>query len=194
MAKAKNGTEEPSEGGHSSHDTLEISRRKVKWRNLQRNGSRGSRCERKVKYIEQKRQRKLEERNRIVQKGRSCGLGRRTRGKRCDQRPAHGSSIKNEEDEARCLIEEMQRHLDAAQSDSSEGEQKLNRNLWEYIDASDRERGRPRLIMTKLWQLMQSKDLDEILSKIKQSRWSESTRTRRFWTQDEDEDQWSSQP
>ena len=77
-------------------------------------------------------------------------------------------------------------------------EQKLNRILWEYIDAFDKERGRPRLIMTKLWQMMHSretnnlnldKDLDEILSKIKQTGWSESGKTRRFWAQDEDEEQ-----
>ena len=37
------------------------------------------------------------------------------------------------------------------------------------------------------------KDLDEILSEITQTGWNESTRTRRFWTQDEDEDQYSSQ-
>ena len=31
------------------------------------------------------------------------------------------------------------------------------------------------------------KDLDEILSKIKQTRWAESTRTKSFWTQNEEE-------
>ena len=31
-------------------------------------------------------------------------------------------------------------------------------------------------------------DLDEILIKIKHTGWNDSTRTRRFWTQDEDED------
>ena len=52
--------------------------------------------------------------------------------------------------------------------------------------------------MTTLWQKMQSRDtknlnlhrdLDDILSKIKQTVWDESTRTRRFWTQDEEKDQ-----
>ena len=103
-----------------------------------------------------------------------------------------------EEDEARNLIEEMQRNLDEAQHQSFEVERMLDRVHWEYIEAFDKERGRPQLIMTKLWQMMQSrdtknlnlnKDLDEILSKIKQSGWNESTRTSRFWTQDEDEDQ-----
>ena len=64
-------------------------------------------------------------------------------------------------------------HLDEAQNKSYEVERKLNRILWEYIEAFDKERGRPRLTMTKLWQLMQSrdtkksnvdKDLDETLS------------------------------
>ena len=58
--------------------------------------------------------------------------------------------------------------------------------------AFDKERGCLRLTMTKLWQLMQSsetknlnleKDLDEILSKIKQMGWNESIRTESFWTQ-----------
>ena len=105
---------------------------------------------------------------------------------------------REEEDEARNLIEEMQRNLDEAQHKSFEVEWKLDRVLWEYIEAFDKERGRPQLTMTKLWQMMQSrdtknlnldKDLDEILSKIKQTGWNDSTSTRRFWTQDEDEDQ-----
>ena len=60
------------------------------------------------------------------------------------------------------------------------------------------EDGRPETIMTKLWQLMQSrdtknlnldKDLEEILSKMKQTGWSEAAKTRRFWAHDEDEEQ-----
>ena len=103
-----------------------------------------------------------------------------------------------EEDEARNLIEEMQRNLDEAQHKSLEVEQKLIRILWEYIEAFDKERGRPQLIMTKLWQMMQSsetkylnleKDLDETLNKIKQTGWDESTRTMRFWTKDDEEEQ-----
>ena len=45
-----------------------------------------------------------------------------------------------EEDEARNLIEEMQRNLDDAQNQSGEVEHKLNRILWEYIEAFDKER------------------------------------------------------
>ena len=65
---------------------------------------------------------------------------------------------REEEDEARGLMEEMQRNLDEAQNRSYEVERKSNWVLWEYIEAFDKERGRPRLIMTKLWQMMQSRD------------------------------------
>ena len=47
----------------------------------------------------------------------------------------------------------MQRNLDEAQNKSYEVERKLDRVLWEYIDALDKEQGRPQLIMTKLWQV-----------------------------------------
>ena len=55
--------------------------------------------------------------------------------------------------------------------------------------------GRPQLAMNKLWQMMQSKDtknlnqdkdFEEVTSKVKQVGWNESTRTKRFWRQDED--------
>ena len=101
---------------------------------------------------------------------------------------------REEEDETRNLIEEMQRNVDEAQNKSYEFEQNPNRILWEYIEAFDKERERSRLMMTKLWQMMQSretkilsleKDLDENVCKIKQTGWSETTRTKRFWLQDE---------
>ena len=104
---------------------------------------------------------------------------------------------REEEDEARGLIEEMRRNFDEAQNRSYEVERKLDQALWENIEAFDKEQG-PQLIMTKLWQMIQSRDtknlnldedFDEILSKIKQTGWTESTRTKRFWTQDDDEDQ-----
>ena len=82
---------------------------------------------------------------------------------------------------------------------SFEAEYKLDSILSEYMEAFNKERLRPKTIMTKLWQLMQSrdtknlnldKDLEEILSKLKlTSGGSEATRARRFWAQDEDEDQ-----
>ena len=86
---------------------------------------------------------------------------------------------KDEEDEARCLIEEMQRNLGAAHNESYEAEQKLNSILWECIEAFDKERERPKIFMTKLWQLVQSRDtknlnlitnLKEILAKINTNR------------------------
>ena len=105
---------------------------------------------------------------------------------------------KDEEAEASCFIEEIQRNLDVAQKKSYEAEQTLYRIVWEYIEAFNKERGRPKIIMTKLWQLMQSrdtknlnldKDLLEILTNMKRTDWCEAARTRRFWAQDEDEDQ-----
>ena len=98
---------------------------------------------------------------------------------------------REEEDEARGLIEEMHRNLDEAQSRRYEVERKLDRVLWEYIEAFEKEMGRPQLIMTKMRQMMQSrdtknlsldKDFEEIMSKVKQVGWNESTRTTRFYT------------
>ena len=65
---------------------------------------------------------------------------------------------REEEDEARGLTEEVQRNLDEAQNRSYEVERKVDRVLWEYTEASDKEMVRPQLIMTKLWQMMQSRD------------------------------------
>ena len=59
---------------------------------------------------------------------------------------------------------------------------------------------RPHYIMDMVWQddakqsndtktLNPDKDLEEIMDKVKQAGWNESTKTKRFWTQDEDEDQ-----
>ena len=92
---------------------------------------------------------------------------------------------KKEEDEAMCLIEEMRKNLEAAQH---KAEQRLCSALWEYVDTFDKDRGRPKAIMAKLWQLMQNrdtknlnldKDLEEILSKMKQIGGSEADTTRR---------------
>ena len=92
----------------------------------------------------------------------------------------------------------MQRNLDDAQTWSHEAERKLDRVLGEYIESFEKEIGRPQLIMNKMWQMMQSrdtknlnldKDFEEIVSKVNQIGWDESTRTKGFWRQDEDEDQ-----
>ena len=90
---------------------------------------------------------------------------------------------KEEEDEAMCLIEEMRKNLEAAQTI--------------FFEAEQRHRGRLKTIMTKLSLLMQSrdtknrnldKDLEEILSEMKQMGGS-GDKTRRLWAQDEGEDQ-----
>ena len=101
-----------------------------------------------------------------------------------------------EEEEARGLIEEMQRHLDEAQDRASELERKLGRVLGKYIYSYEREMERPHYIMDKMWQMMQSKDIvmlnldkdfEQIMNNLKQAGWNESTKTTGFWTQDEDE-------
>ena len=103
-----------------------------------------------------------------------------------------------EEDEARGLIEEMQRILDEAQARASDTERKLGRVLGECIYSYEKELGRPHCIMDKMWQMMQStdiktlnlvKDLEEKMNKVKHVGWNDSTKTKIFWTQDEDEDQ-----
>ena len=45
---------------------------------------------------------------------------------------------REEEDEARALIEEMQRNLDEAQARASETEWKLGRVLGDYIDSFEK--------------------------------------------------------
>ena len=104
---------------------------------------------------------------------------------------------REEEDEARGLIEEMQRNLDEAQTRSYEVERMVDRVLGEYIDSFEKEMGRPQHIMNKMWQMMQSrdtknlnldKDFQEIMSKMKQAGCNESTKSTGFWRPDEDED------
>ena len=97
---------------------------------------------------------------------------------------------KEEEDEATCLMEEMRKNVEAAQNKSFEVEQSLGSTLREYVDTFGRERGRPKTMMMKLWQLMQSwdtenlnldKDLEEILSKMKQMGGGEEDKAARLW-------------
>ena len=84
--------------------------------------------------------------------------------------------------------------MEAAQHRSFEAEQRLCSALREYVDTFDKDRGRSKTIMTKLWQLMQSRDtknlnldedLVEILSKMTQMGGSEEVKTRRLWAQDQ---------
>ena len=67
---------------------------------------------------------------------------------------------KEEEDEATCLMEEMRKNVEAAQHKSFEAEQSLRSALREYVDTFDRDRGRPKTMMTKLWQSMQSQETE----------------------------------
>ena len=109
-------------------------------------------------------------------------------------------NCKRGEDEAREVVEEMQRNLDEVQARTYETERKLDRVLGEYIDSFEKELGRPHHNMDKMWKMMQSrdtktlnldKDVEEITSEVKQAGWHESTKTTGFWRQYEDEDQHS---
>ena len=102
---------------------------------------------------------------------------------------------KKEEDEATCLMEEMRRNVEVAEHESSEAEQNLCSALREYADTFDKDHGRPKTAVTKLRQLMQSRDttnlnldLEEILAKMKQMGWSDDDTTG-TWTQSEGDDQ-----
>ena len=88
---------------------------------------------------------------------------------------------REEKEEARGLMEEMQRNLDEARARASEKE---GRVLGEFIFSSAKEMVRPHCIMDKMWQMMQSeetktlnpdKDLEEIMNKAKQVGWNEAT-------------------
>ena len=95
------------------------------------------------------------------------------------------------------LLKKMQQNLDEAHAEASETERKLRRELGEYIHLWEREFERPRYIMDKMWQLMQSndtrtmnlnEDFEELLNRAQQTGWDGRTKTRRFWTVQEEED------
>ena len=86
-------------------------------------------------------------------------------------------------------VEEMQRNLDEAQKRSYEVERRLDIEIRDFLEASDEEEASPQLILAKQWRVMQSrdtknlnvdKDFDEIMRKMKQTGWTDATRTRRF--------------
>ena len=90
------------------------------------------------------------------------------------------------------------RNLDEAQKRRYEVERRVDVEIRDFLEASDEEEACPQLILAKLWQMMQSrdtknlnldKDFDEITRKMKQTGWTDATRTRRFWMQNDDEDQ-----
>ena len=63
---------------------------------------------------------------------------------------------RKEEDEARALLEEMQKHLEEAQARASATEQKLSGRYDEYMKTLTEDRGRPHFIMDIIWQMLQS--------------------------------------
>ena len=93
---------------------------------------------------------------------------------------------KEEEDEATCLMEEMRKNMEAAQHKSFEAEQSLCNALREYVDSYDKDQGRARILMTKCWQSMQSrdtknlnleKDLEDMQSTARRVDWCEEDKT-----------------
>ena len=104
---------------------------------------------------------------------------------------------REEEHEARALNEEMQQNLEVAHARASETARKLCRVLGDYIHSWEQELERPRYVMDKMWQNVQSngaktmnldKDIEEILNKAKQTGWNGSTKTTRVWTEKEEDD------
>ena len=90
------------------------------------------------------------------------------------------------------------RTSDEAQKRRYEVERRDDIEIRDFLEASDKEEACPQLIQAKLWQMTQSRDtkhlnldrgFDEMMSKMKQTGWTKATRTRRFWMQDDDEDQ-----
>ena len=77
---------------------------------------------------------------------------------------------------------------------------KLNENCaensWSTYVRGKKNLERPHYIMDKMWQMMQSndtktmnvnKDLEELLNKAQQTGWNGSTKTKGFWTEEEDD-------
>ena len=86
-------------------------------------------------------------------------------------------------------------HLEEAHARASETELKQCRVLGEYIQTWENELERPLFVMDKMWKMMQSndtqttnldKDFEEILNKAKQTGWNGSTKTTRFWAEEEE--------
>ena len=97
-----------------------------------------------------------------------------------------------EAEEARTLLYDMQQNVDEADAKVS----RLYREINEKMHSWDQELGRPHHIMDKMWQMMQSndtetmnldKDFEEMVSKAKQTGWNGSTKTTRFWAEEEEQ-------
>ena len=65
---------------------------------------------------------------------------------------------RKEEDEARALLEEMQKNLEEAQAKASATELKLSGRYDEYMRTWTEDRGRPHFIMDKIWHMLQGND------------------------------------
>ena len=88
---------------------------------------------------------------------------------------------RDEENEARSLLEEKQQNLDEAHAKASETEQRLYLELEEYMFSWDREFGRTTEPHRETWQMMQSNntmsqnletDFAEILERTHQLEWN----------------------
>ena len=144
-------------------------------RDLCRDGCVGVNLERKDEYSERQLQRQRQKRIRIIQDG----------GTRRDRRKARGQRKKH----AQGRIEATPRR--------KRGGLKLCRVLGDYIRSWEQELERPRYVMDKMWQNVQSngaktmnldKDIEEILNTAKQTGWNGSTKTTRVWTEKEEDD------
>ena len=183
-------------GGQSSHDTWEHAKPKGKWKEVSAEFE--AICALLKEKITWNKRRVRKEKLTFIQRPKE----ERDRDKLSDLLEEF-LGRKEDEDEATCLIEEMRKNLVVAQQESFEAEQSLCSALREYVDTFAKDRGRPKTIITELWQLMQSWDtknlnlddgIEEILSKMKQMGGSEEVKTRRLWAQDEGEDQQVPQP
>ena len=67
-----------------------------------------------------------------------------------------------EEDEMRNLLNRRNATLTMPRKKSFEAELKMNCILWEYSEVFDKERGRPRITVTKLWLLMQCREMKNL--------------------------------
>ena len=65
---------------------------------------------------------------------------------------------RDEENEVRALLEEMQQNLDEAHARASETERRLCQELEDYMCSWDREVGRPNNLIAHIQQMMQSND------------------------------------
>ena len=104
---------------------------------------------------------------------------------------------KDRKEEARALLEEMQKHLEKAQARASATEQKIVGRYDEYMRTWTEDRGRPHFIMDMIWQMLQSidttslnltKDFEELWDMAQETGWLGPAKPRKLWTEEEDEE------